>query len=55
MFANAEEQDVVEKILKTLAESAINIRLVFSLGMHGPNGNKFIMDKLNQDKAIMSM
>ena len=42
MFDHAKTQGVVEKMLKTLVEIAIPIRLILSLGMDGPNVNKSI-------------
>ena len=58
MFGHAKTQDVVEKMLKTLEEIAVPIRLMLSLGMDGPNVHKSIMDKLHkskQKKAINSL
>ena len=48
MFGHVKAQSVVRKMLKTLEEMVIPVKLQLFLGMDRPNINKAIMDKLNK-------
>ena len=52
MFGPAKTQDVGQKMLETLEELTIPVRLMLYLGMNGPNLNKSTMDKLNQFERV---
>ena len=49
-FGHAKASDVVTEILKSLEKLAIPLKLMFSLGMDGPNVNKSILNKINEIK-----
>ena len=51
MFGHAKADTLVDDMLQTLDELALPLRLMLSLGMHGPNVNKSVLNKLNKIKT----
>ena len=51
MFGHAKSDTVVDKMLQTLEELALPLRLMLSLGMDGPSVDKSILNKLNKIKT----
>ena len=50
MFGQAKAVDVVKEMMIALEKLVVQIKLMVSLGMDGPNVNISIMEKLNKIK-----